>query len=52
MPIRSRGTPTCGSEGRLDLAALITQQLPLEQKNDVFAGMAKGAVVRAVLVLN
>jgi len=39
-------------EGRLKLDELITQRLPLEQINDGFAGMAKGAVVRAVLTLN
>ncbi len=39
-------------EGRLKLGELITQRLRLEQINDGFAGMAKGAVVRAVLTLN
>jgi Zn-dependent alcohol dehydrogenase len=39
-------------EGRLKLDELIIQRLPLEQINDGFAGMAKDAVVRAVLTLN
>ena len=39
-------------EGRLKLDELITQRLRLEQVNEGFAGMVKGNVVRAVLLLN